>query len=178
MSLLRLIFYKGRQGIPKPALPGNDCRQNLSKSWKPGILPFISGFSIPTHCHDTENPYHVGPWAAIGIGRVCFYPCQQRRHLNESQRDMVGARIANLTEGRPSITASIEAVSETRAAGLMNTSRSGIQRAKKVISQGAPELIKAVDAGKIAVSLAEKTTELSQEKQTKFVEAVNEGKKP
>jgi hypothetical protein len=39
-----------------------------------------------------------------------------RRHLNESQRAMVAARLATLREGRPSKTAQICAVSQSSAA--------------------------------------------------------------
>jgi N6-adenosine-specific RNA methylase IME4 len=76
-----------------------------------------------------------------------------RRHLDESQRAMVAARLANLKDGQR--TASIEAAaSQGRVAKLLNVSRSGVQRAREVIDKGAPELIQAVDRGDIAVSVA------------------------
>ena len=39
-----------------------------------------------------------------------------RRHLSESQRAMIAARLATMKEGRPKETASIEAVSQPEAA--------------------------------------------------------------
>ena len=76
-----------------------------------------------------------------------------RRHLDESQRAMVAARLANLKDGQRA--ASIEAAaSQGRVAKLLNVSRSGVQRAREVIDKGAPELIQAVDRGAIPVSVA------------------------
>ena len=76
-----------------------------------------------------------------------------RRHLDKSQRAMVAARLANLKDGQRA--ASIEAAaSQDHAAKLLNVSRSGVQRAREVIDKGAPELIRSVDRGDIAVSVA------------------------
>ena len=93
-----------------------------------------------------------------------------RRHLDESQRGMVGARLANMREGRPKKTASIEAVfTQDEAADLLNTSRGSIQRATKVLSQGTPELQAKVDAGEVAVSTAAEIATLPLGEQTELV---------
>jgi hypothetical protein len=42
-----------------------------------------------------------------------------RRHLSESQRGMVGAKLANLNEGRPK-TSAIALVSQKQAAEMLN----------------------------------------------------------
>jgi ParB-like chromosome segregation protein Spo0J len=100
----------------------------------------------------------------------------KRRHLNETQRAMVAAKIANLTPGRRHATASIEAVSgvedlfaggqgepsrtapagvtQADAAKLLNVGRASVQRAREVIDHGAPELVGQVERGEIAVSTA------------------------
>jgi hypothetical protein len=54
---------------------------------------------------------------------------------------MVAARLANLGEGRPSETASIDAVSQIQAADMLNVSRPSVQRARAVIDNGATELV-------------------------------------
>jgi ParB-like chromosome segregation protein Spo0J len=77
-----------------------------------------------------------------------------RRHLNESQRAMVAERIATRTEGRPSETDSIELVSRAEAAQLLNVGRESVARARKVATQGVPELAEKVISGEIAVSTA------------------------
>ncbi len=87
----------------------------------------------------------------------------RRRHLNESQRAMVAARLASLPEGRPPLnsenkeTAPIDAVygvSQERAAEILNVGRSSVQRAREVLDDGAPELVSAVERGRLAVSAA------------------------
>jgi len=85
----------------------------------------------------------------------------RRRHLDESQRGMVAARIANLPQGTRTDLASIEAksggwISQGDAGGLLNVSRATVQRAKAVLEKGTPELVEAVDAGKIKLNEAER----------------------
>lgn len=77
-----------------------------------------------------------------------------RRHLDESQRAMCAARLANMGEGRPNKTASIDAVTQPQAAAMLNVSRPSVQRAAQVIERGVPELVQAVERGEIAVSKA------------------------
>lgn len=60
------------------------------------------------------------------------------------------AEIANFRNGRK--TASIGAVSNSQAATLMNASETAVDRAKKVIKHGTPELQQAVKVGKVTLS--------------------------
>jgi ParB-like nuclease domain len=98
----------------------------------------------------------------------------RRRHLDESQRGMVAARIANLGQGARTDLASIEAKSDGRlsqvdAAKLLNIGRATVQRAKTVVEIGAPELIEAVDGGTIKLNEAERIAKLSPERQRAIV---------
>lgn len=93
----------------------------------------------------------------------------KRRHLNESQRAMVAAAIANLGEGRPKTT-QICAVSQKEAAKLLNVSHRTVQAAVKVKDKATPELRKAVESGKIAVSQAAKIADKKPEEQKEIVE--------
>lgn len=93
----------------------------------------------------------------------------KRRHLNESQRAMVAAKIANMTDGRPDKTASIEAVSQSKAAEILNVSRSNVQRAKVVQDHGTPELVAAVERGEVAVSTAAVIAQAPPEEQVVIV---------
>lgn len=83
-----------------------------------------------------------------------------RRHLDESQRSMVAARMADMQEGRPPNTAPIGAVSQSESAKKMNVSRRTVQRAKKVLNTDDKDLIAAVDSGRISVSVAAKIAEI------------------
>lgn len=97
-----------------------------------------------------------------------------RRHLDESQRSMVAAKIANLGEGRPSSeTMTGGAVSQDTAAEAMNVSRRSVSRAKKVIERAAPEVVKAVERGELEVKVAAEIADAPREEQ---IEAVQHGK--
>jgi N6-adenosine-specific RNA methylase IME4 len=78
---------------------------------------------------------------------------------------MVAARLANLSAGRPGKNTPVEAVSQDAAAEKLNVSRSAVQRAKAVVSQGTPELQAAVDAGQVAVSTAADIATLPKDEQ-------------
>jgi len=95
-----------------------------------------------------------------------------RRHLDESQRAMIGARIANMKHGQkksdgrnlPS-----EAISNLDAAKRMNVSDFTVKKAKKVLKEGTPELQDAVNNGQITVSVAAKIAELEPEQQQQII---------
>ncbi len=78
-----------------------------------------------------------------------------RRHLTESQRAMVAAKLAKLPVGANQHTAgSANLPTQTEAASLLNVSERAIRSAKAVERTGAPELIAAVEADKVSVSAA------------------------
>jgi len=103
----------------------------------------------------------------------------KRRHLNESQRAMVAARIATMQRGRPSKTdkenVAIATISQEEAASQMGVSRETVIRARKVIDKGIPALTKAVDDGQIPVSGAAKVTQLTEAQQKAVVKKVLDG---
>jgi DNA polymerase III delta prime subunit len=78
----------------------------------------------------------------------------RRLDLTSSQRAMAAARIANLNEGRPTKTQSIDGVSEEKAARLLKVSVKSVERAKKVLGANRPDLIDAVSSGRMSVSRA------------------------
>lgn len=101
----------------------------------------------------------------------------KRRHLTESQRAMVAARLATMPEGRPSETAQICAVkSQEKAAELLSVSRRSVQNATTVQEHGTEELQEAVNDGTVSVSDAAKVATQPPAKQRKAVKAVKEGK--
>ena len=69
----------------------------------------------------------------------------QRRHLTQSQRAMIAARLATLPPWRPGKSASIDALSQNEAGERLDVSRESVQRARKVLNSAIPELVAAVD---------------------------------
>lgn len=88
-----------------------------------------------------------------------------RRHLSESQRSVIAAKIATLSEGRPPNTAQVGAVSQAQAAELMHVGRRSVQKAKKVITEAAPELVRAVERGEVKVDAAAAVVSAPKEQQ-------------
>lgn len=114
----------------------------------------------------------------------------KRRHLTESQRAMVAARIATLKLGANQHTQAAPigaplldlvgasepkaepaaSVSQTEAADMMSVGRRSVQRAATVVEQGIPDLQAAVEQDKVAVSVAEKIARMPEAEQPAALE--------
>ena len=95
-----------------------------------------------------------------------------RRHLDESQRGMAARRLASVRQGaRTDLEprANLPEVSQSKAAELLNVSERTVKTAGKVIDHGAPELVQAVDHGRVSVSAAADVAELPREEQREIV---------
>lgn len=120
-----------------------------------------------------------------------------RRHLNESQRGMVAARLKYLFEAfakqrmlstlkkgdaKPASANWRErdeaGKASERAAEMLNVSPRTVERATRVVEHGTPELVRAVEDGQVAVSAAVKMTTTAPERQREIVERVRGGLKP
>jgi hypothetical protein len=77
-----------------------------------------------------------------------------RRHLNESQRAMVAAKLSDLQTGQRAD--QVQGLPIGRAASMLNVGERSVARAKKVLDKGTVEQIAAVDRGEVAVSKAVK----------------------
>lgn len=90
-----------------------------------------------------------------------------RRHLNESQRGMVGANIATLKQGEVGRNheKSESSMELSEAARLFNVGVETIKRAKQVIKNGVPELQQQVSAGNIKVRPAADISKLPAKEQ-------------
>ena len=104
----------------------------------------------------------------------------ERRHLDESQRAMAGARIKPMFERMAeerqahgqtapgkTLVANLPGASRSRddAARAVNVSPRSVESAAKVLREGAPELVHAVERGSIAVSTAAAIAEAPREQQ-------------
>lgn len=119
-------------------------------------------------CRDAGVEPRFREWDGVG-SLVSFVVSLNltRRHLTESQRAMVAAKLANVdSAGRPKEIASIEAIiSQTDAAKMLNVSRSNVQRAAKVQKEGVRELADKVESGQMPVSAAAVIAEMPKSRQ-------------
>ncbi len=99
-----------------------------------------------------------------------------RRHLNDDQRRMVAARLANLGRGRPSEKPADCGIKVADAAKLVNVDAAGTERAKTVLANAAPEICAAVDKGHLSVAAAVQATKLSPTIQQVIAEDALAGK--
>lgn len=109
----------------------------------------------------------------VGTDLVKFVVSQNvnRRHLNESQRALIAAGIANLKNGANQHTkgGSIDLGS---AAQMLNVSHKSVQRARNVLDNAAPDVVQQVQEGKVRVSaVTKKVLELPKDQQLKTLTA-------
>ena len=93
----------------------------------------------------------------------------RRRHLNESQRAMVAAKLATLKQGARTDLSPIGEMSQSDAAGLLNVGKRSVERAREVLDGGSPRLIHVVEGGYVSVSAAADVATLPKEQQTEIV---------
>ena len=103
-----------------------------------------------------------------------------RRHLSESQRAMVAAKLATMKSGErtdlsdPNLPQICGRLSQTDAAELLNVSPRSVSNAAKVIEDGVLDLAERVEAGEISVSAAAQIAELPKTKQKRTLAKKND----
>jgi hypothetical protein len=105
----------------------------------------------------------------------------KRRHLTESQRGMIAARLANMPSGKRTDlqpTANLQEVSRAEAAKLLNVSERTVNTAKKVEQNAISELLEKVNQGFVSVSAAAIASDFKEDEQKEIVDEINEGEKP
>lgn len=105
-----------------------------------------------------------------------------RRHLTDAQRAVVAGKMADRSPGERTANASAEAFqapAQREAAELLNVSRSSVQRARTVMSQGTPAVTQLVESGKVPLATAERVVrQLAPADQDEFARKVNGGMRP
>lgn len=98
----------------------------------------------------------------------------RRRQLDDDQRRMVAARLVNLKQGRPADrkTSQNENISREKAAEMLTSDVSGIDRARSVLAHAVPEIIAAVDDRKLTIAAAAELAQQPIERQVEIVAAL------
>jgi hypothetical protein len=88
----------------------------------------------------------------------------RRRHLTESQRGMVAAKLAKMPVGRPEKAADLPvSPTQAEAATMLAVSERTVRAARKVQEVGVPALVAAVETGVVSVSAAAEVAKLPVE---------------
>lgn len=104
----------------------------------------------------------------------------RRRHLNESQRAMIAAKLETIGHGgsRRQL-ASCSEPTRAKVAKQLTVGERSVARAKTVLERAAPEVVKAVEDGALTVSAAAEMVALPKDKQREIagrVKANEEGR--
>jgi N6-adenosine-specific RNA methylase IME4/ParB-like chromosome segregation protein Spo0J len=102
----------------------------------------------------------------------------KRRHLDDSQRAMVAADIANLDHGQRADRAAnlpVLPIRQGEAAKMLSISERALRAARSVREHGEPELVRAVRRGRLAVSAASAAAKLAPDMQRRIAEAAEAG---
>ena len=131
----------------------------------PGHTPRDEGAFVPL---DGRNRYRACLRAGVEpryrdyegddpVGHVISMNIQ-RRHLNESQRGIIAARLANMPRGgdrrSEDFKAPIGALIQDKAAGLLNVGAGTVDRAKQVLRECPPDVVQQIERGERTVNSA------------------------
>ena len=94
----------------------------------------------------------------------------RRRHLKDSQRALIAARIANMPHGGNRYTKTGAEITHAVAAELLNVKPRTLQWARQANRAAAPEVIDLVERGQLSVSAAGKISSLSVKEQRQLAE--------
>lgn len=136
----------------------------------------------PAHYVNFEDlPLNISPFRYVVSENL------DRRHLSESQRAMVAARMADMRQGertdiKPDAplnddapldttepSADMQKVSQTDAAAMLQVSPRMVTGANQILKHGIDELQRMVEAGEIAVTVGETVAKLARSQQEKLL---------
>ena len=115
-----------------------------------------------------ENPASISYFGDDAVSFVVSLNLR-RRHLDESQRAVVAAKLANMKQGSRTDLSPIGEMSQSQAAEMLNVGKRSVERARAVIDEGASELIAEVEQGRISVSAAADVATLPKPQQAEIV---------
>ena len=162
-----------------PLIEGQAYQDLMADVLKHGVREPISLFE--GKILDGRNRYR----AATAMGVPCDFRSYEgkdaaafvislnlhRRHLSESQRAMVAAKLANLGNGQRASPIGEGAVTQQVAADMLNVGKRSVERAREVLEQNPQEVAHAVEQGRMSVSLAAQVATLPDEAKAEIAAA-------
>ena len=93
-----------------------------------------------------------------------------RRHLTESQRAMIAARIVDWDVGINQVTAGAANLPTRKAAERLSISERAVRAARRIQERGAGELVEAIREGRVTVHAGEALSDLEHETQREILD--------
>lgn len=121
---------------------------------------------------DAEVGYRVVEFTGSDPLAFVISENMRRRHLTDSQRAMVAAKIARLPKGanqHSRASADLPTLSTAAAAEQLSVPVRTVTAAKSVVRDGAAELVAAVETGQVSVSAAAEVAKLPEAEQQEIV---------
>lgn len=134
----------------------------------------IDGRNRYQACIETDTKPEFREWSGNG-SLVAFVVSLNlhRRHLSESQRGMVAAKLATMQRGQffgnQQVSANLQTPTRAEAAEMLSVSERTVNAAAKVKDEGTPELVAAVESGRASVSAAAEVATLPKAEQQEIV---------
>lgn len=145
---------------------------------------------------DGRNRYRAATQAGVEFDTTEYFEADplayvvslnlHRRHLDEGQRATVAGKLETLKHGERAdrhANLHLSPVKRSQAAEMLNVSSRSVASARSVIDavdaeEAIPEILHAMEQGRLAPSMAEKIVKADPEIQKKIIARVNEGTKP
>lgn len=160
-------------------IAANGQREDILLAQHEGVWKIADGRNRYVACQAVGVEPRFREWNGVGdLTAIVVSLNLKRRHLSQSQLAMVAAKLSNMERGRPQSNPSSEGfISQTSAAKSFNISVASVERAAKVLRDGDPETIEAVEQGEMSVSIAADVATLSPAEQQRIVRQSKELKK-
>jgi N6-adenosine-specific RNA methylase IME4 len=172
-ALMSPLSEEERSGLER-ALLQDGCRDPLVVwAQADGAPILLDGHNRYETCQRRGLAYSIKSLDLASREEAMVWICENqlnRRNLNETQRAMIAAKMANMKQGARTDLLPIGGMSQAQAAKVMRVGERSVQRACKVLQSGSPKLIEASQRGIIPVSRSAEIAELSKEEQDRIAE--------
>jgi hypothetical protein len=132
----------------------------------------LDGRNRERACRDAGVEPHYTPY--IGDDPIGYVLSAnfRRRHLNESQRALVAAKLATLPRGRRKQTGKLAGLPTQReAAETLNVGERTVREAGRMLKHAIPDVVSAVEQGELTVAAAAELAKLPRAQQRARLEA-------